>query len=378
VIASGYERVAEAFEENFRSHGDVGAAVCVYVDGEPVVDLVGGTYTDDTLQFVFSTTKGITALAVLGLVRDGVFDLDAPIADVWPEFAAHDKHRITLRHVLGHRAGIPVIDGDFTIDDLLDVDVLDRALEQQTPLWEPGTAHGYHALTYGWIIDGVFRRATGQSVSEHVQARITAVLDLDLAIGTPASLHARVTPALDMPPLDIKIEDLEGVLPPDAVDAIRSLLDPDSLANRAVYINGALKPADGSLAWNDPRVWSAAWPAATGITNARSLARMYAAAIGPVDGVTLLDDAGVKTALTELSYGPDRTTMFPSRFGHGFHLHHDLAPLLSDASFGHGGMGGSQAFADVDHHVGFAYVMNQMQLVSDRASALVNALRQCL
>ncbi len=165
MIARGFERVGDAFEENFRSRGDVAAAVCIYVDGQPVVDLAQG-YPDDALQFVFSTTKGVTAIVVNQLAQEGLLDLDAPVAAVWPAFGRNGKKTITLRHVLGHRAGVPVLDGAFTFEDLLQVDNIDAALEAQTPMWEPGSTHGYHALTYGWILDGVVRR-----VDRHVDRR---------------------------------------------------------------------------------------------------------------------------------------------------------------------------------------------------------------
>jgi CubicO group peptidase (beta-lactamase class C family) len=312
------------------------------------------------------------------LAQDRKLDLGAPIADVWREFAQNGKGTITLRDVLGHRGGIPVLDGNFTLDDLMDVDILDRAIERQTPIYQPGSKHGYHAVTYGWIIDGVVRRVMGRSVSSLVQTKIAKPLGLDLRIGTPKSMHKRVEPVIQPPPMDIKIKDLKPLLNPKVfamtAKVLREMRNPNSVANRGVYINGAFTDQD----WNDPRIWAAQWPAATCITNARSLARMYAACVGEVDGVRLLTPETVETARTEVSFGNDATSVFPSRFGHGFHLHHDFAPLLTETSFGHGGMGGSQAFADPTHNVGFAYVMNQMQTISQRASSLVDALRTCL
>ena len=377
VVAPGFEPVAEAFEENFRSRGEAGAQLCVYVNGAPVVDSVQG-YPDDALQFVFSTTKGVTALLVNMLVQDGRLDLDAPIADVWPEFGQNGQEKITLRMVLGHRAGIPVLDGDWTLSDMLDVERTDAALEQQKPMWKPNSKHGYHAITFGWIVDGVVRRATGKNVASLVESRIRKPLGLDLWIGLPKTKHKRVAPVIDGPPLNIKIKDLKPLLNPRVFamtsKLLREMRNPNSVANRGVYFGGAIT----FDTWNDPRLWSAPWPAATCITTARSLARMYAATVGEVDGVRLLNKDTVDAARTELSFGPDATTIFPSRFGHGFQLHHDGAPLLGPGSFGHGGMGGSAAFADVDYNVGFGYAMNQMQMISERSNAIVGALRDCL
>jgi CubicO group peptidase (beta-lactamase class C family) len=154
--------------------------------------------------------------------------------------------------------------------------------------------------------------------------------------------------------------------------------DPASTVNRATYVNGVLKPDDGSMMWNHEAVWTAAWPAATGITDARSLARLYAACVGEVDGIRVLRPETGVLARAEASFGADATSLLPSRFGLGFNLHHDLAPLLGPTSFGHGGMGGSLAFADVDAAVGFGYAMNQMRIDGKRTAALVTALRACL
>jgi CubicO group peptidase (beta-lactamase class C family) len=374
MIAAGFEAVGDAFDENFRSRGDVAAQVCVYVDGAPVVDLSRGYERDDAIQLVFSTTKGVTAILVAMLADEGVLDLAAPIAEVWPEFAAHGKDAITLRHVLGHRAGIPVFDGEFVIEDILDPASIDAALERQAPLWAPDSQHGYHAVTYGWIIDGVVRRVTGKAVHELVDERIATPLGLDLWIGAPAEVHDRIAHVIESPALDVDLEQVREFLPPEVVGILEVLLDPQSTANRAVYINDAINPSH----WTDLRVLSAHWPAATCVTDARSLARMYAACVGEVDGVRLLSESALASAMVEVSYGRDDTTTMPSRFAHGFHLHHHLGPLLGEGSFGHGGMGGSSAFGDVTHRVGFAYAMTQMQLVSERAKALIDALRACL
>lgn len=374
MITPGFEAVGEAFDANFTMRGDVAAQVCVYVDGQPVVDLSRGYEREDAIQLVFSTTKGVTAILVAMLADEGVLDLASPIANVWPEFAANGKGAITLRHVLGHRAGIPVFDGDIAIDDILDPASIDDILERQTPLWAPDSQHGYHAVTYGWIIDGVMRRVTGKPVHELVDERIRQPLGLDLWIGAPADVHDRIAHVIESPPLDIDLDAMREFLPPELVSIIEVLQDPKSTANRAVYINDAITPAH----WTDLRVLSAHWPAATCVTDARSLALMYAACVSEVDGIRLLSDAALANAMTELSYGRDDTTTMPSRFAHGFHLNHDLGPLLSDGSFGHGGMGGSSAFGDATHKVGFAYAMTQMQLVSERAKALIDALRGCL
>lgn len=389
-VQPGFEAVRDAFVEGFRTRGEVGAAIALYVNGRLVVDLVGGVadiasgraYDRDALQLVFSTTKGLTALTVHKLVELGALDLDAPITTWWPEFGGTGKGSITLRMVLSHRAGVPVLDANLSFEDLLDPERIDVAVEAQAPLWPPDSRHGYHPLTYGWIIDGVVRRATGASIADLFRREFGVPLGLDCWIGVPAEHVHRVVPVIDMPRLQPKLKDLRPLVNPKALRALLKVMkvmrDPHSTANRGTYINGALKPPDGSLIWNDQRLWSAAWPAATAITDARSLARIYAACVSDVDGIRALSPATVATAVEEASFGSDATSILPSRFGLGFHLHHEFAPMLGTGSFGHGGMGGSQAFADVDHTVGFGYVMNQMRLDGQRAQALVAAVRSCL
>ncbi len=159
AVEPGFEGVAEAFARNFVDHGDIGAATAVYVGGRKVVDLWGGIadrdtgapYTDDTLQLVFSTTKGATAACANLLAQRGDLDVDAPVAQYWPEFKAAGKGDIPVRWLLCHKAGLPYVDAELTLEEALAWDPMIRALEEQAPVWEPGTAHGYHATTYGWL-----------------------------------------------------------------------------------------------------------------------------------------------------------------------------------------------------------------------------------
>src|SRR5262245_29055753 len=168
--APGFEAVREAFAKNLTDESEVGAACCVYVDGVPVVDIWGGLadrdagrpWQRDTAAVVFSTTKGVTAALVHRLAQRGVLALDAPVARYWPEFAANGKSAITLAQVLSHQAGLPAVEGEFTLDEIFAWHPICAAIAAQAPIWEPGTAHGYHVRTYGWILGEVVRRATGR------------------------------------------------------------------------------------------------------------------------------------------------------------------------------------------------------------------------
>lgn len=384
TVAAGFEAVRDEFERNFAEHGDVGAGVAVYVDGELVVDLVGGTHKDgtpygpDALQLVFSSTKGVAAIALHLLVQRGQIRLDTVVADVWPEFGAQGKGEVTVGDVLAHRAGLPAIDATLPAAEVLAVTPIVDALAAAEPLWEPGTAHGYHAITYGWLVGEILRRVDGRTMGTFVAEELSDPLGLDLWIGLPDDLHDRVSPLIMGSPGDMNLdpstmpEEVKAVL----AEMATAFMDPNSITNRALSMNGVFGP--GGVTWNDPDVWRSEIPAANGITNARSLAKLYAATVGEVDGVRILDPDTVRAATVERSAGPDGTLIVPTRFGAGFFLSSTFSPLMGEGSFGHAGAGGSLGFADPNAKVGFAYVMNKMSAsLSDdpRTRGLIDAVK---
>lgn len=393
TVADGFEGVRHAFKANFTDHGDIGAGVAVYVDGECVVDLTGGVadqdtgraYDADTLQLVFSTTKGIAAIAAHLLAQRGELDFDAKVADVWPEFAQAGKGDATIAMLFSHQVGLPVIDEQLTLAEVLDIDPVVEALAAQAPLWEPGSAHGYHALTYGWLVGEVIRRVTGRSIDDVVADELAGPLGLDLWIGLPEGERHRVAPLVAARPEEaaFDFESLSPEIAPLLGELAEAYLDPNSVTNRALHLNGAfdLSGTGEEMAWNRPDVWSSQIPAANGITNARSLAKLYAATVSEVDGVRLLDSETVRRATVDQSNGRDRTLVVPTRFGLGFFLSSTFSPLMGGASFGHAGAVGSLGFADPDRRVGFGYVMNKMSTnLSDdpRTSGLIAAITAAL
>ncbi len=203
-VAPGFEPVRDTFRANFERHGEVGAAVAFYVEGRPVVDLWGGLadpakdrpWTEDTLQLVFSTTKGATAACANLLAQRGQLDIDAPVATYWPEFAQAGKASIPVRWILCHKAGLPWVDATMTLEEALSWEPVVRALEVQEPAWEPGTAHGYHATTYGWLVGEVVRRIDGRSLGRFWADEIAGPLGLEWWIGLPEELHHRVAPLI--------------------------------------------------------------------------------------------------------------------------------------------------------------------------------------
>jgi CubicO group peptidase (beta-lactamase class C family) len=376
TVEPGYERVAEVFTDNFTSHGDVGAAVCVYREGRPVVDIWAGTadpetgrpWERDTLQLFYSAGKGIVATVAHMLAERGQLDLDAPVAKYWPEFAAAGKADIPVRWLLTHQAGLPVLDSPLPVADVLNWDPVIDALAAQTPVWEPGTAFGYHARTYGWLVGEVVRRVTGATIGQFVADEISGPLGLDLYIGLPSSEEPRVSKLLYAP-----MPDLSGLSPDNVPEQFRDLLtatlDPGSLLNRT--------DTTEEIDYNSPQVHQAELPASNGIGTARSLARMYAALIGDLDGVRLLRPDTVTAAIQQQTTGTDRVTFMPTRFATGYQLPAPpYLPCGGPASFGHPGRGGSLAFADPEQGLAFGYVMNYSIAGSPdtRATNLVAAL----
>lgn len=361
-VEPGYEGVREAFANNFSSHGDVGAAFCLYVQGQKVVDIWGGLadakagrkWDEDTLTLVYSTSKGVTAICAHLLAQRGQLNLDAAVTDYWPEFGQAGKSQIPVRWLLSHRAGLPAIDRHLTPEEALAWNPAVEALAAEAPMWEPGTQHGYHALTYGWLVGEVIRRTTGRTVGEVLSEEVSRPLDLDLWIGLPEAEEERVCRLIPVEPVQYTQDELSA-LPPERLAMLKAMASPDSLAMRALNVT------DPPFNFNSRAVHAGELPAANAIGTARALAKLYAATIGEIDGIRLLDPATVKDATEEQASGPDQVLLQDTRFGSGFFLPSPFSPLMGPRSFGHPGAGGSLAFADPDRGIGFAYVMNRMQ-----------------
>lgn len=395
--ASGFEPVRDAFERNFREHGEVGAAVAVDLDGRTVVDLWAGwadrertrPWTKDSLVNVYSTTKGMTALCAHILADQGRLDLDAPVSEYWPEFKQAGKSEVTVRQLLTHEAGLPVVDEELAPGSALDWGRMIEALEHQAPVWEPGTKQGYHAVTFGWLVGEVVRRIAGtERFGEFLAEAVVEPLGLDMYVGTPASEHHRVADLVRDQPDGAGTP--PGPPPEDATPEVKAMrermaamLNPNSLAARSL---GLASPP--FAAHNNSAEWrSAELPAANGHTNARSLARMYGALAkgGEVDGVRLLSPEAVRRAAREQVCSPDAVLVIETRRSLGFMLPVPGQPdVRGPESFGHGGAGGSLGYADPERGIGFGYTMNKMWLLTSlmtpdpRAQSLVAALHKSL
>jgi len=376
ACAEGFEAVRGAFADNFVDPGEIGASAAVVVDGQLVVDLwagladahTGRAWAERTPVLVYSATKGPTTVCALLLWERGLLDIDAPVADVWPEFAAGGKAAVTTRHLLTHQAGLPVFDEPISFTECNDPDLVAARLAAQAPRWEPATAHGYHPLTFGWLVGEVVRRVSGRTVGTMVAEELAGPLDLDLWIGLPPEEEAAVAR------LAPGRFDLTGMRADDpGVSFVAALLDTDSLTFKAF----ANPPGQFDVeSFNAPELHQAEWPAANGIATARALARMY----GELAQDRVLSAATLDEASRVQVSGPDRVLAVDTSFGLGFSLHSVMTPGVP-GSFGHEGAGGSVAFADRARGLGVAYVMNQLtaSLGADRRSRrLVEAVYSCL
>lgn len=372
TVAPGFERVREAFAANFTrgdEYEELGAALAVYRAGKPVVDLWAGhcdaarqrPWQRDTLVNVYSTTKGVVATAAALLVEQGQLRYEDPVVKHWPEYGQHGKDRTTVVQLLSHQAGLPGFAEPTTVEQLGDWQRCCASLARQQPMWPPGQRASYHAMTWGFLVGEVLRRAGGRSVGELIADRIAAPLAADIYVGLPEPLEPRVAPMHRprQPP------DMSGMtLPPEAIAAL---------------VNPQL---DGEVC--NTRAWRAAQiPAANGHASANGIARLYGAIAnrGALDGQRLLE-GGTIAAMTRRQTGrTDALLGFVDNWAMGFcfNQHAMLGP--SPDTFGHGGWGGSIGCANVEAGVGIGYVCNQMggQLVGDpRGTGLCHAVWECL
>jgi len=378
ACAPRYAGVREAFEAQFRDAAtwgeEVGAAVALCVEGELVVDLWAGhadpartrPWERDTLVNVYSTTKGWTALCAQRLVDEGRLDPDAPVASCWPEFAAAGKAEIPVRQLLGHRAGLPAVRELLPPDALYDWDAMCTALAAQEPWWRPGSKHGYHAVTFGWLVGEVVRRITGRSLGTFFRETFAEPLGLDLHVGLPDAEHARCAD-MGQPPLPAPGDEGEGALLAKAM-----LSDPQGITARAFMNPPSMAAGPNGAAWRWAEI-----PGANGHGTARDLARLYGTLA--LDDGRVLTHAGIERCRTEESAGPDAVLGVSTRIGQGFMLpqaRREARYGPAEGAFGHPGAGGSVGFADPEGRVGFGYAMNRMGpriLLDDRPLALIDA-----
>jgi CubicO group peptidase (beta-lactamase class C family) len=375
VVDARFEGVRDAFRENLAHRDELGGAVCVIVDGIVVVDLWGGVrdlarrdpWSRDTLVDVFSVGKGLLATGVARLAGRGALDLDEPLATWWPGFGAHAKEEVTLRQVLAHRAGLPAVRERLAPGAMLSPSTMRAALADTAPWWAPGTAHGYHVNTFGFLVGAAVEHASGTTVGTYLRDEVCRPLGLDVHVGLAAGDLGRVAEfrwPLAAPP-EAEPEDLDA----PALMRHNAYFNPSGLSGAGVVNTEAWRRAEH--------------PSTNTHATARGIAGLYDALVrgGAPGGYELVDGDALRAATTEASSGHDLVLDRASRFGLGFQLPLDERPIgRSPLGFGHFGAGGSLGFCDPGDGVAFGYVTSDMgpRWQSPRTRALCAALYDAL
>ncbi len=366
TVAKGFEKLKDAFIEG-QAADEGGAQLCVYRHGKKVVDLWTGRdkikdrpYTDRTLAVTMSCSKGAVATSAHMLAERGLLDLDAPVTRYWPQFGQAGKAEVPVSYLLSHRVGLTSFEPASGIGprELLDWDKCIAALAAMEPLWEPGTASMYHAVTYGYLVGEVIRRVSGKTPGRFFADEIAGPLGLEMWIGLPQSEEHRVAPHFSDRP-SLTVEQWTPLLAGFGIDT------ESRLAKTMMHM---LVSTDEAIQMINARDGHAAEiPAANMIGNAASLARMYAATIGEVGGVRLLKPETVERARAPQTDGLKAPGDFaklpnadPQRLGLGYELNRRVEPMLGDGSFGHAGAGGRMGFAHPESGVAVGYVCNNM------------------
>jgi len=369
------QRLKPLFRENFEKFGELGAAVSVWQNGKPIIELCGGfrdarrehPWMSDTLVLVWSATKGIGSVCLLRALQEHKINLDRPVAEFWPEFAQAGKEKITLAQLLSHQAGLCALDRRV---DVLDYDAVIRALEVQKPLWPPGTAHGYHARTFGFLLDELVRRIAGKGLSEYWQENFARPLNLDFWIGLPQKENSRVA----------MMYAAKSGKTPEPKQFYADLLTPGTLARKTFTSAHGLNAVS---AMNTPAIRAQPIVSFGGIGSAAALAKFYSmlANGGKADGQTFFSGETLELMGVTLTDGIDRVFQIPTAFSAGFMKDSQNAARRmfgpSRTSFGHPGAGGSHVFCDPENRIAFAYVLNQMEqslLPNEKSLRLVDTI----
>ncbi|MFD1713813.1 serine hydrolase domain-containing protein [Amnibacterium flavum] len=380
VLAPGFEPVARAFDSAVADDSGTGAALSIWHRGRLVVDLAAGTadprtgraWTLDTPSVIFSSTKGLMSILLARLVEEGRLDYDARVIDYWPEYGAAGKAATRVSEAISHRAGLSAPRTDWTLADLLTWDRATASLAEQEPLFEPGTAWAYHAITHGWLTGELVRRVTGKMPGEYFQELIADPLDVEAWIGIPEQVRERVA----VMTVGSTLHDLTVRQTADLADGV------GVWPYRALTLGGALpiELVGDDEGFNRADVQEAQVPGAGGISTARGLAKIWSAVVTETDGIRLLRDETIELSTRVQSEGvPFFESPAPwPRWGMGFQLDSEARRYLGPSSLGHDGAGGQVAFGDAESEIGFAFLTNRMEAVDPRATSIVAALKDVL
>lgn len=361
-----WRSVVDEFDRNFAERGETGATLCITHEGRVVVDVWGGTFGEESISVVHSCTKGATALCAHVLVSRGLLDIDAPVAEYWPEFGRNGKERTTVRMMLDHSAGVPVFRRELGRGELYDWDRVISFLEEEEPFWEPGTRNGYHMINFGWTVGELVRRVSGRGLGRFFQEEVAGPLGIDFWIGLPGAEEHRVIPLVPF----------SGPIPERKSSFVRELLrDAQSIPALAMKNLGA-------TSMNAREFRAAEIGGGGGVTNGRGLAGMYTP-LALDDGRLVDHDTLERMRRISVATNRDATLQIPTRFALGFMVSMDNrtkadkdSVILGERAFGHVGAGGSIGFADTEHELALGYTMDSMGpgvLLNERGQALVDA-----
>ena len=383
-LEPAFEAVGDLLEKQFVEGEHIGAGVSVYHHGRKVVDIWGGLADEDagtpwqeeTLALSYSTTKGLTATCLHVLADRGLIDYAAPVSKYWPEFAQNGKEGITVYHVLTHQAGVPQIPEGLAGAGLFDWERVIHGIEQETPVWEPGTQSGYHAITFGFLVGELVRRASGKRIGAFLREEVCAPLGIDgeMFIGAPESVEPKIAK------LKSRI-----VITPELRERFKAMQEnPDPLRARVLGISSGTEPAVGGDQMDTPAGHRAEVPAANGIMSARALARLYACLgnYGELDGVRILSEERARTMSERQTFRKDRIISVEVGYALGYMTGGTegwpQGPRVT--AFGHAGLGGSIGFCDPEIGMSFGLTLNAlaMDLIGyGRSAQLAAAARTC-
>ena len=379
MIKPKFQPIADLFFAQQERYPLGGSSLAIFKDGAPVLNVwqgeaeAGKPWSQETTSVIFSCTKGLASILAHRLVQEGKLDLEQKVSYYWPEFAQAGKQDIPVKWILQHKAGLSTTRNDLTMDQITDGHTLEEELAAQEPLWEPGTAHGYHALTFGTLVGKLIHNITGLTAGKYFAELIAEPLGVNAWIGLPKEKFATLAPLLS-----------DG-------NRQETIAEPNTdlyWQAKAMTFGGALNHQVESYetGFNNPKLLAAELPAAGGVSNAYGLAKIYSAAVTETDGVRLLEDETLRAAVVPQSTGPlkfepSNGTWFPA-WGNGFMVDvPGLKDLLGPNSFGHDGLGGQNAFGDFEHRVGFAYTSNYLLSGAEdqwRQQVLIRKLKEIL
>ena len=381
-VANGFEKIKATFQEIISQAPEAGSAVSMWHKGENVVNLWGGlanreskaAWEEDTKVVVFSSTKGLMSLALARLFEAGKFSYDDLVSKFWPEYQGAGKERTTIAQLVSHQAGVPFFATDIQPEQVTNWDYMVSKIEQEAPMWQPGSSYAYHAITHGWLTGELIRRVSGMSPGEYLAKEISAPLYADTWLGLPAELEREVAPSFVHPDLTAFFVDLAKQNTAAGNFLIRSLTLGQAFSMNLVGKNEG---------FNSQKVHAAEIPGAGGISTAHGISKIWSSVVHETDGVRLLKDESIAHVTKVQSEGKPFTDLEPpySKFGMGFQLDSAARGYLTNSSFGHDGAGGQCAFADPEHKIGFAFVTTEMrggEVEDDRATRLIGDLRGVL